>query len=448
MAIRYPVIPNNITIHLGAPDAAAKNITVPFTEYISNVAASELYPTWPKNALEANIYAIISFALNRIYNEWYPSKGYNFDITSSPKYDQTYIENRSTYENIDNIVEEIFNNYVVKGNQIQPYFTRYCDGRVTTCDGLSQWGSVSLANQNKTAIDILKYYYGNDISIKYDAPVGDGFGGYPGYNISIGTAGNPVLAIERDLKRIRKNYPAIPEINDTLGIYNEETSNAVKKFQEIFNLPITGIVDKATWYKIKYIYTSVKKLSDLYSEGLTKEEATFLYQDKLTYGDTGIEVEYVHYFLDALAFLDPNIPRLKTNSIYSNNTITMVKAFQQKYGLPITGEFTYSDWLVLQNAYNNILKSYPEEYQEYIDELYPDYFLTKGMSGNDIKRFQQFLLKICKFDKSIPGVRVNGIFDELTEKSVFKLQQDYGFDVNGIVGPLLWKKVVELSKRQ
>ena len=125
----------------------------------------------------------------------------------------------------------------------------------------------------------------------------------------------------------------------------------------------------------------------------------------------------------------------------------MVKAFQQKYGLPVTGIFTYADWLVLQDAYNMILKSYPKEYQSYINELYPDYFLVRGMSGEDIKRFQKFLLAICKYDKSIPGVRVNGIFDELTEKSVKKIQQDYGFDINGIVGPLLWKKVVELSKR-
>ena len=447
MAVRYPIVPNNITVHLGKPDEAVKNITISFTDYISNVASNELYPTWPKEALTANIYAIISFALNRVYNEWYQSKGYNFDITSSPSFDQTFVENSSTYENINNIVEEIFNNYVVKGNQIQPYFTRYCDGRKTTCEGLSQWGSVSLANQNKKALDILKYYYGNDISIKYDAPVGDDTAGYPGYEIGIGNAGNPVLAIQRDLKRIRQNYPAIPNIQDTLGIYNEETEQAVKKFQEIFSLPVTGIVDKATWYKIKYVYTSVKKLSDLYSEGLTEEEATFLYEDELTYGDTGIEVEYIHYFLDALAFLDPDIPRLKTNSIYSNNTITMVKAFQQKYGLPVTGKFTYADWLVLQNAYNTILKSYPKEYQEYINELYPDYFLTRGMSGKDVKRFQEFLLAICRYDKSIPGVRVNGIFDELTEKSVFKLQEDYGFDINGIVGPLLWKKVVELSKR-
>ena len=447
MAIRYPVVPNNITVHLGEPDSYARDITIPFTDYISNVASSEIYPTWPKEAIIANIYTIISFAMNRIYNEWYRSKGYNFDITSSPMFDQTYIENRSTYENIDNIVDDIFNNYVVKDNQIQPYFTRYCDGKITMCDGLSQWGTVSLANQGKNFLQILKYYYGNDIEIKYDAPVGDSTGAFPGYNISLGSAGNPVLAIQRDLRRIRQNYPAIPEIYNTVGIFDQETEDAVKKFQEIFNLPITGIVDKGTWYKIKYVYTSVKKLSDLYSEGITEEEATFLYTDKLNYGDTGIEVEYVHYYLDAIAFLDKDIPRLKTNSIYGNNTITMVKAFQEKYNLPVTGVFTYSDWIVLTDAYDSILKSFPLEYQEYVNELYPDYFLTRGTTGNDVKRFQKFLLAICKYDKSIPGVRVNGIFDELTEKSVLKLQEDYGFDINGIVGPLLWKKVVELAKR-
>ena len=412
MAVRYPIVPNNITVHLGKPEEAARDITIPFTDYISNVAASELYPTWPRNALIANIYTIISFAMNRIYNEWYRSKGYNFDITSSPMYDQKYTENRSTYEIIDNIVDEIFDNYVVKGNQVQPYFTRYCDGRVTTCDGLSQWGSVTLANQGKNPLQILKNYYGDDISIKYDAPVGDTEQGFPGYDIGVGYAGNPVLAIQRDLRRIRQNYPAIPDISTTLGIYDQETELAVKKFQEIFNLPVTGLVDKATWYKIKYVYTSVKKLSDLYSEGLSEDEVTFLYTDRLDYGDTGIEVEYIHYFLDAIAFLDKDIPRLPTNSIYNNNTITMVKAFQEKYNLPVTGVFTYSDWTVLKNAYRNILKSFPAEYQDYVNELYPDYFLVRGMSGNDVKRFQKFLLAICQYDKSIPGVRVNGVFDD------------------------------------
>ena len=444
MASRYPVVPNNIIVHLGRPDENARNITVSFTDYISNVASSEIYPTWPVEALKANIYAIISFAMNRIYNEWYRSRGYSFDITNSPIYDQTFIENRSIYENINNIVEEIFNNYVVKGDSIQPYFTRYCDGRKTTCNGLSQWGTVTLANQGKNYLDILKYYYGNDISIKFDAPVGDVSEGYPGYVVGLGSAGNPVLLIQRDLRRIRKNYPAIPNITNTLGIYDEETVNSVKKFQEIFNLPITGSVDKATWYKIKYVYTSVKKLSDLYSEGLSDNEVTFLYEDELNYGDTGIEVEYIHYFLDALAFLDPDIPRLRTNSIYNDNSITMVKAFQSKYGLPVTGVFTYSDWKVLKDVYDNILKNLNTDY---VSDLYPDYFLSFGSMGEDVLRFQRYLLSICRYDHSIPGVRVNGIFDELTEKSVKKLQKDYGFDVNGVVGPLLWRKVVELSKR-
>ena len=447
MASRYPIVPNTITVHLGKPDEKSRNITVSFIQYISNVASSELYPTWPKNALIANIYAIISFTMNRIYNEWYRSKGYSFDITSSPIYDQTFVENRSTYENINNIVEEIFNNYVVKGSQVQPYFTRYCDGRKSQCDGLSQWGTVELANKGKSPLDILKYYYGNDISIFYDAPVGDNIEGYPGYEVKLGSAGNPVLLIQRDLRRIRKNYPAIPNISNTLGIYDEETVEAVKKFQQIFSLPISGVVDKATWYKIKYVYTSVKKLSDLYSEGLTETEATFLYEDELNYGDTGIEVQYIHYYLDALAFLDKDIPRLQTNAIYNNNTITMVKAFQEKYKLPVTGIITYNDFKVLKEAYNNILKSFPSEYKDYVSELYPDYFLTRGTTGNDVRRFQRFLLAICRYDHSIPGVRVNGIFDELTEKSVKKLQNDYGFEINGIVGPLLWRKVVELSKR-
>ncbi len=448
MAVRYPVVPNNIIVHLGKPDEAARNVTIAFDEYIKNVASSELYPTWPREALKANIYAIISFALNRIYNEWYRSKGYNFDITSTPAFDQTFTENRSVYQNISDIVDEIFNDYIVKGNQIQPYFTRYCDGRKTTCNGLSQWGSVSLANQNKTALEILKNYYGNDIKIIEDAEVGGNTEGYPGFEVGPGAAGNPVLLIQRDLNRIRKNYPAIPNITDTLGIYTTETEEAVRKFQEIFSLPTTGIVDKATWYKIKYVYTSVKKLADLYSEGLSLEESTLLYNDELKYGDTGLDVEFIHYFLDALAFLDPDIPRLKTNSIYNNDTITMVKAFQKKYNLPVTGVFTYSDWKVLKNVYDKILTSFPSEYKDYVLELYPNKFLVLGSTGEDVRRFQKFLLKICQYDKSIPGVRVNGTFDELTEKSVKKIQDDYNLDITGIVGPFTWRQVVELANRK
>ena len=285
MAIRYPVIPSEITVHLGEPNQAAQNITVGFVDYINNVASSELYPTWPIDSLKANILAIISFTLNRIYNEWYRSKWYNFDITSTPAYDQTYTLNREIYENVSNIVKDVFTDYIFKEGQVQPFFAQYCDGRKVTCDGLSQWGTVTLANKGNDPLKILRYYYGDDTNIKYNAEVGDSTS-YPGYEVGPGQVGNPVSAIQRDLIRIRQNYPAIPLIETSLGIYNQETENAVKKFQEIFALPVTGIVDKATWYKIKYIYTSVKKLADLYSEGLSEDEANFKYRDILKYGDT------------------------------------------------------------------------------------------------------------------------------------------------------------------
>ncbi|MBE6157300.1 MAG: spore cortex-lytic protein [Firmicutes bacterium] len=447
MAIRYPVVPSEITVHLGPPDQAVQDITVPFIDYIANVASSELYPTWPADALKANILAIVSFAMNRIYNEWYHTKGYSFDITSSPIYDQTYIPNRSIYENINNIVTDVFNDYVVKGNQVQPYFTRYCDGRKTTCTGLSQWGTVSLANQGKNPLQILKNYYGNDVSIKYNAPVGDSTVSYPGYEVGPGDVGNPVRAIQRDLIRIKLNYPAIPAITGEEGAYDATTEAAVRKFQEIFSLPVTGVVDKATWYRIKYIYNSVKKLSDIYSEGLSKDEADFSFKDVVQYGDTGIEVEFIHYYLGAIAFLDNDIPNLRTNSVFNDNTRTMVLAFQNKYGLPATGKITYTDWNVLRRTYDNLLKSIPSEYAEYANELYPGYFLSKGMTGNDILRLQRFLLAICKYDKSIPGIRVNGTFDDLTEQSIRKIQNDYDIIETGLVGPLSWRKIVELAKR-
>lgn len=446
MAIRYPVIPSEITVHLGEPNQAAQNITVGFVDYINNVASSELYPTWPIDSLKANILAIISFTLNRIYNEWYRSKGYNFDITSTPAYDQTYTLNREIYENVSNIVKDVFTDYIFKEGQVQPFFAQYCDGRKVTCDGLSQWGTVTLANKGNDPLKILRYYYGDDTNIKYNAEVGDSTS-YPGYEVGPGQVGNPVSAIQRDLIRIRQNYPAIPLIETSLGIYNQETENAVKKFQEIFALPVTGIVDKATWYKIKYIYTSVKKLADLYSEGLSEDEANFKYRDILKYGDTGIEVEYVHYYLDAIAFLDNDIPRLKTNSVYNDASITMVTAFQKKYDLPVTGEFTYTDWNVLKTAYDNMLKSFDREYKEFVDDLYPGIFLTKGMTGDKIKKLQGFLLKICRYDKSIPGVKINGEFDDLTERSVKKIQDDYNLGITGIVGPFSWRKIVELANR-
>ena len=450
MAVNYrePKIPTNIVVHLGAPnDANARNITIPFQEYIKNVASSELYPNWPIDALKANILAQISFALNRIYNEWYRSRGYNFDITSSAAYDQAFIEDREFYENIVKIVDSIFNNYVIREGQIQPLFATYCDGKNTTCDGLSQWGSVSLANQGKSPEQILRYYYGSDIDLIYNAPLSANIESYPGFPVKVGIAGDMVITIKRQLNRIRQNYPALP-LNDESEFYTVETERSVRKFQEIFNLDQTGIVDKATWYRIKYIYNSVKRIADLNSEGITAEEAELLYSTELEYLDTGIFIRLLHYLLRTISFFDEELPFLGTvgNTVYDDNTVKMVLAFQEKYGLPATGVVDKFTWAKLKEVYNDVIEAIPDEYLQYADEIYGGRILTKGTTGEDVRRLQKFLLKICREKKNIPGVRVTGEFDDLTESSVKRLQEILQLPVNGAVGAVVWNDIVEYSK--
>lgn len=445
---QQPTIPTNIVVHLGSPDdTSAKNITVPFQEYIKNVASSELYPTWPTDALKANILAQISFALNRIYNEWYPSRGYNFDITSLPTYDQTFIEDREFYENIVKIVDSIFNNYIVREGQIQPLFATYCDGKTTVCDGLSQWGSVELAEQGKSPEEILKYYYGSDISIVYNAPLAPNISSYPGYPVQLGSAGNMVVILKRQLNRISQNYPAIP-LNDTSEYFTVETEKSVRAFQNIFNLEENGIVDKATWYKIKYVYNSVKKISDLNSEGITKEEAELLYDTKLQYLDKGIYIRLLHYLLRSIAYFDNDIPYFENidTSIFGENTVKMVLAFQKKYNLPQTGVVDKFTWVKLIDEYNKLINAIPSNYLEYEDEFFGGRIMTLGTKGEDVRRLQKVLLKICREKGNIPGVRVTGEFDSLTEQSVKELQKMLQLPETGAVGAVVWYDILEYSK--
>ena len=446
--INYPTIPTEIVVHLGAPDEAAENLSLPFVDYIKNVASNEIYPTWPDSAIEANILAQISFALNRIYNEWYPSKGYTFDITSLPAYDQSFVKNRQVFDTISKKVDQIFNNYVYRTGQIQPLNAVYCDGKVTTCNGLSQWGSVSLARQNKTPLEILKYYYGNDVNIKEDAPTGEVFGAYPGYPIELGNAGDKVRIIQRELNRISNNYPAIPKIPRVNGVFDVYTQNSVKKFQEIFNLNPTGIVDYSTWYKIKYIYNAVKKVNDIYSEGIGKEEAIYDYGNELKYSDVGLGVQVLHYVLLTIAYFDPDLPSLRLNSVFNDNTKAMVINFQKKYGLPATGVVDADTWNELVTVYRDTIHNIPEEYVQYEDELFQGRLLALGMSGDDVRIIQKFLLKICQQTGNIPGVRVSGIFDDLMEKSVMKIQSMFNQDTTGVIDPVTWYNIVEYSKQK
>lgn len=443
MAVRTPIVPTEIVVHLGAPNTAAPNIAVPFPEYIKNVASNEIYPSWPMDAIKANILAQISFALNRIYNEWYPAQGYNFDITSSPSYDQTFKEDSQFFENISEIVDDIFNNYIIKGSQIQPLFATYCDGINTKCDGLSQWGSVELAQAELAPIEILKEYYGDNIDIVYNAPVAPNIPSYPGFPFRLGSAGNYVRQLKVQLNRISNNYPAIPKIEEETIFFTTDMEESIKEFQRIFDLPVTGEVDKATWYEVKYLYNAVKKVADLAGEGISVEEVEFPYGETLQEGESGPYIRALNYLLNFLSYFDSDIPMLNlTGENFTEDTKEMVVAFQSDYNIEATGIIDKNTWNALVTAYNQTRETIPEDYLYYEDKLYPGIFLSKGMSGDDIENLQNFLYIICEKTHQIPGVKVNGTFDELTEESIKSIQRRYNLPENGVVGPSTWQKII------
>ena len=256
------MIPEYIIVHDGNPDdSSAPNYYVRYRDYIKNVASSEIYATWPESTIYANILVIQSFTLNRVYTEWYRSKGYPFTITSSTAYDQKFIYGRNTYSNIDRLVDSVFANYLSRPGVRQPIFTSYCDGQRVTCQGLSQWGSKYLGDQGYSAIEIIRYYYGSDMFINTASAISGVPSSWPGYNLSVGSSGDKVRQIQEQLNRIARNYPAIPTVSAD-GIFGSRTAEAVRAFQQIFNLPANGIVDYPTWYKISNVYVAVSRISE------------------------------------------------------------------------------------------------------------------------------------------------------------------------------------------
>lgn len=256
------VVPEYVVVHDGVPsDSSAPNYYVNYKEYIKNVASSEIYATWPESTIYANILAIMSFTLNRVYTEWYRNQGYNFTITSSTAYDQKWIRGRNTFENIDRLVDSIFLNYLSRPGVRQPIFTSYCDGQRVSCSGLSQWGSKYLGDEGYSAIEIIHYYYGSDMYINTAVSVSGVPSSWPGYNLSIGASGDKVRQLQQQLNRIAQNYPAIPKVTVD-GIYGQGTAEAVKVFQKVFGLPQSGITDFPTWYEISRIYVGVSRISE------------------------------------------------------------------------------------------------------------------------------------------------------------------------------------------
>lgn len=257
------VVPEIVVVHDGAPsDSSANNYYVRFTDYIKNVACSEIYPTWPEATITANVIAIVSFTLNRVYTEWYRNKGYYFTITSSTAYDHKWINERNIFDNVGRIVDEVFADYVSRPNIKQPLLTQYCDGKRTTCAGMSQWGSKSLGDDGYTAIQILRTYYGSNIYINTAEEVSGIPMSWPGYTLDIGDSGTEVRTIQEQLVSIRQTYSNIPSLAVD-GIYGEQTAAAVSKFQSIFDLPVTGDVGYSTWYKISQLYVALERLAEL-----------------------------------------------------------------------------------------------------------------------------------------------------------------------------------------
>lgn len=257
------VVPGTVVVHDGVPtDPTASNYYVSFPDYIKNVACSEIYPTWPEATITANVIAIVSFTLNRVYTEWYRNKGYSFTITSSTAFDHKWINERNIFDNVGLIVDEVFADYVSKPDVKQPILTQYCDGKRTTCSGMSQWGSKYLGDQNYSALQILRNYYGSDIYINTAEEVSGIPLSWPGYTLDIGDSGTPVRTIQEQLSAIRRTYSNIPSLAID-GIYGEDTAAAVSKFQSIFDLPVTGEVDYSTWYKISQLYVALEKLAEL-----------------------------------------------------------------------------------------------------------------------------------------------------------------------------------------
>ena len=434
------IIPKNITVHLGKPAASARNVTVSFRRYIANVASSEVYPTWPESALRANIHCQISLALNRIYTEWYPSRGYSFNITNSTSYDQYYVHGRTVFDVMVRLTDDIFNTYLRKTGTVNPYYSEYCDGKSVTCPGLKQWGTVTLAKQGKTPLQILKYYYGSNIEIVRTNNIQAIPQSYPGSPLRQGDSGTAVFTLQRQLNRIAKDYPFLGKLTVD-GVFGPRMVSTVKTFQRQFNLTADGVVGRQTWYKISYIYVSVKDLAELTSEG---ETSVGTLSDgswggtALRTGSTGSAVEQVQFWLNTLAQYESALPSLSVDGRYGTATASAVRAFQRRYGLTVDGVVGRETWNAIYNEFRSI------QSDNGTPNAYPGTALREGASGQNV-RLVQFWLKIAHTVYSrLNDLTVDGKFGAATTAAVKRFQTYFGLTSDGVVGRTTWNKLYEV----
>lgn len=440
-----PRIPEQIVVHLGSPDSDAQNVSVSFPDYIKNVASSEVYPTWPEEALRANIIAQISVALNRVYTEFYRSRGYNFDITNSPAYDQTFVYGRDVFANISELVDELFDSYIRREEFIEPLFAEFCDGVEVKCNGLYQWGSVTLAEEGLDYFSILQNYYGDDIVLEQNVPVENIPSSAPPVTLREGDTGRDVELIQRKLNRISTNFPGIPKIYPTDGFYDSSTTDAVRKFQEVFNLDQDGLVGRATWNQIQFIYNAVKKLYTVNSEGIRLSDVTTRFTDNLSEGSSGEGVLQVQYYLSYIALFVPTVIEAALDGSYGPATANAVRSFQRTYGLEETGVVDRATWDKMENVYYEIVSEIDYEFFGGKILPYPGRVLREGIEGNDVRVLQEYLNFISTSYPEIPRVNVDGVFGPSTAEQVrvFKALFDIPGAPNRVNAPA-WNAIASI----
>ena len=395
---------------------------------------------WPEQALRANIHCQISLALNRIYTEWYPSKGYTFNITNSTSYDQYYVHGRTVFDVMVRLTDDIFNTYLRKTGTVNPYYSEYCDGKSVTCPGLKQWGTVTLAKQGKTPLQILKYYYGSNIEIVRTHNIQAIPQSYPGSPLRQGDSGTAVFTLQRQLNRIAKDYPFFGKLTVD-GVFGPRMASTVKTFQRQFNLTADGVVGRQTWYKISYIYVSVKDLAELTSEG---ETSSGTLSDgswggtALRTGSTGSAVEQVQFWLNTLAQYESALPSLSVDGRYGAATASAVRAFQRRYGLTVDGVVGRETWNAIYNEFRSI------QSDNGTPNAYPGTALREGASGQNV-RLVQFWLKIAHTVYSrLNDLTVDGTFGAATTAAVKRFQTYFGLTSDGVVGRTTWNKLYEV----
>ena len=412
------------------------------------MASSEIFSTWDEAAIRANILAQVSFALNRIYTEWYPAMGYDYDITNNTYYDQKFINGRNIFQNISRITDELFNDYLRKEGTVNPFFAQYCNGTTVTCDGLSQWGSQALALEGYSDVDIIRYYYGDDTQIVSNAPVADNIPSYPGTALRQGDLNESVRRMQIYLNRISGNYPAIPKIPVINGAFDENTENAVISFQRIFSLTPDGIIGKATWYRIVYIYDAVTRLAELTSEGVGYENLPRQFQGALRQGDTGGPVVTVQYFLTLLGQFVDFLPPLSVDGVYGSGTARAVSAFQEYKGLPVTGNVDEETWESLYSAYKGVVDylDMQNQLESVSTRPFPGVTLRRGDVGPSVRVFKNYLSYIAKVFFDIPAVAQNNIFDLRTQNAVREFQRIFSLPQTGQVDEGTWNTIADVYR--